>query len=135
MTDAGLMGKASIDWDHLDADDHENLEKLTAPYWAIDKARGKGQGEIGRPRVLEAFFVITLRRPGESLCLSQEAIDKLSREIVPDDPLRCCAAQPGDYPSCRACRAFPCGIAHALQFREQQIPTSRTDRRERNGQH
>jgi hypothetical protein len=24
MTDAGLMGKASIDWDHLDADDHEN---------------------------------------------------------------------------------------------------------------
>jgi hypothetical protein len=59
MTDAGLMGKASIDWDHLDADDHENLEKLTAPYWAIDEARGKGQGEIGRPalRVLEAFFV------------------------------------------------------------------------------
>ena len=49
MTDAGLMGKASIDWDHLDADDHENLEKLTAPYWAIDEARGKGQGEIGRP--------------------------------------------------------------------------------------
>jgi hypothetical protein len=43
MTDAGLMGKASIDWDHLDADDHENLEKLT------DEARGKGQGEIGRP--------------------------------------------------------------------------------------
>jgi DNA-binding MarR family transcriptional regulator len=73
---ARLMGKASIDWDHLDADDHENLEKLTAPYWAIDEARGKGQGEIGRPalRVLEAFFVITLRRPGESLCLSQEAI-------------------------------------------------------------
>jgi hypothetical protein len=69
MTDAGLMGKASIDWDHLDADDHENLEKLT------DEARGKGQGEIGRPgRASEAFFVITLRRPGESLCLSQEAI-------------------------------------------------------------
>jgi hypothetical protein len=49
MRDAGLMGRASIDWNHLDADDHENLEKLTAPYWAIDEARGKGQGEIGRP--------------------------------------------------------------------------------------
>jgi hypothetical protein len=48
MTDAGLMGKASIDWDYLDADDHENLERLTAPYWAIDEARG-GQGAIGRP--------------------------------------------------------------------------------------
>jgi hypothetical protein len=30
MADAGLIGEASIDWDHLDADDHENLEKLTA---------------------------------------------------------------------------------------------------------
>ena len=24
MTDTALTGKASIDWDHLDADDHEN---------------------------------------------------------------------------------------------------------------
>jgi hypothetical protein len=31
MTDAGLMGKASIDWDHLDADDHKNLEKPDDP--------------------------------------------------------------------------------------------------------
>ena len=40
------------------------------------RGRGKGQGAIGRPalRVLEAFFVVTLRRPGESLCLSHEAI-------------------------------------------------------------
>jgi hypothetical protein len=40
------MGKASIDWDYLDADDHGNLERLTAPYWAIDEARGKGQGAL-----------------------------------------------------------------------------------------
>jgi hypothetical protein len=36
MTDAGPMGKASIDWDHLDADDQERLEKMMAPYRAID---------------------------------------------------------------------------------------------------
>jgi hypothetical protein len=67
MTDARLMGKASIDWDHLDADNHENLEKLTSPYWAIDEARGKGQGEIGRGATAQAASGLT---PGRAIAVA-----------------------------------------------------------------
>jgi hypothetical protein len=74
--------KAPIDWNHLNADDHEKLEKMMAPYHAIEDqswgamAKGKRGGTIGHSamRVLEAFFTFTLRRPGESLHLSHEAI-------------------------------------------------------------
>jgi hypothetical protein len=43
-----------------------------------DQAKGKRGGTIGHSamRVLEAFFTFTLRRPGESVHLSREAIAK-----------------------------------------------------------
>jgi hypothetical protein len=74
--------KAPIDWDHLNADDHARLEKMMAPYHAIEDqsreagAKGKRGGAIGHSamRVLEVFFVFMLLRPGESLRLSYEAI-------------------------------------------------------------
>jgi hypothetical protein len=74
--------KAPIDWNHLNADDYEKLEKMMAPYHAIEDqsreamAKGKRGGTIGHSAmcVLEAFFTFTLRRPDESLCLSHEAI-------------------------------------------------------------
>jgi DNA-binding transcriptional ArsR family regulator len=74
--------KAPIDWNHLNADDHEKLEKMIASYHAIEdqsleaRAKGKRGGTIGHSAmcVLEAFFTFMLRRPGESLRLSYEAI-------------------------------------------------------------
>ena len=67
--------KAPIDWNHLNADDHEKLEKMMAPYHAIEdqsweaRAKGKRGGTIGHSamRVLKAFFTFMLRRPGASL--------------------------------------------------------------------
>jgi hypothetical protein len=71
-----------IGWNRLTADEYEELEKMMAPYRAIeDQSREAGTkskrgGTIGHSamRVLEAFFVFMLRRPGESLRLSYEAI-------------------------------------------------------------
>jgi hypothetical protein len=66
----------------LSADDQEKLEGMMAPYRAIEeqsqeaRLKGKRGGTIGHSgmRVLEAFFIFRLRRPGESVCLSYEAI-------------------------------------------------------------
>jgi hypothetical protein len=66
----------------LSADEQEKLEKMMAPYRAIEeqsqeaRLKGKRGGTIGHSgmRVLEAFFIFRLRRPGESVCLSYEAI-------------------------------------------------------------
>jgi DNA-binding transcriptional ArsR family regulator len=67
--------KAPIDWNHLNADDHEKLEKMMAPYHAIEdqsweaRAKGKRGGTIGH-----SAMRVLLRRPGETLRLSYEAI-------------------------------------------------------------
>ena len=76
------MTKTSIDWNHLNADEHAKLEKMMPllPRHPRSVAGGQGQrrrgGTIGHSamRVLEAFFTFMLRRPGESLRLSYEAI-------------------------------------------------------------
>jgi hypothetical protein len=60
----------------------KKLENMMAPYHAIEDQsreawpRGKRGGTIGHSamRVLEGFFTFMLRRPGESLRLSYEAI-------------------------------------------------------------
>jgi hypothetical protein len=65
------MTKPPIDWNHLNADDHQKLKKMMAPYRAIEEVgtKGKRGGTIGHSAmyVLEAFFTFKLRRPGESL--------------------------------------------------------------------
>jgi CRP-like cAMP-binding protein len=74
--------KAPIDRKPLSADDQEKLEKMMAPYRAIEEQsreagpRGKRGGTIGHSGmcVLEAFLTFRLRRPSESLRLSREAI-------------------------------------------------------------
>jgi DNA-binding transcriptional ArsR family regulator len=70
--------KAPINWNHLNADDRAKLEKMMAPYRAIEEAgpKGKRGGTIGHSGMclLEAFLTFRLRRPGESLRLSREAI-------------------------------------------------------------
>ena len=76
------MTKAPIDWNDLNADEHAKLEKMMAPYRAIEQqwweANGKGKrgGTISHSAmcVLEGFITFMLRRPGESLRLSYEAI-------------------------------------------------------------
>jgi hypothetical protein len=76
------MTKMPIDWNHLSADDHGKRENMMAPYRAIEQqwweANGKSKrgGTISHSAmcVLEVFFTFMLRRPGESLRLSYEAI-------------------------------------------------------------
>jgi hypothetical protein len=72
------VAKAPINWNHLNADDQEKLEKMMAPYRAIEEAGAKGKkgGVIGHSGmcVLEAFLTFRLSRPGEKLRLSREAI-------------------------------------------------------------
>jgi len=76
------MTKAPTDWNHLSADDGGKLEKMMAPYRAIEQqwwesnGKGKRGGTISHSGmcVLEVFFTFMLRRPGESLRLSYEAI-------------------------------------------------------------
>ena len=83
MTDAQpahqkAVTKAPINWNHLNANDQEKLEKMMAPYRAIEEAGAKGKkgGVIGHSGmcVLEAFLTFRLSRPGEKLRLSREAI-------------------------------------------------------------
>jgi hypothetical protein len=89
--------KAPIDWNHLNADDHEKWEQMMAPYHAIEdqswgaRTKAKRGGTIGHSamRVLEAFFTFILRRPGESLGLFYEAITEtalLNPRTVGRDP-------------------------------------------------
>jgi hypothetical protein len=76
LSDA-VVAKAPIDWNHLNADDHE-----MAPYHAIEDqsrvvmAKAKRAGTTGHSAipVLEAFVTFMLRRPGLSLRLYYEAI-------------------------------------------------------------
>jgi hypothetical protein len=72
------VAKAPINWNHLNADDRAKLEKMMAPYRAIEEtgAKGKKGGMIGHSGmcVLEAFLTFRLRRPCESVRMSREAI-------------------------------------------------------------
>ena len=76
------MTKTSIDWNHLNADEHAKLEKMMPllPRHPRSVAGGQGQrrrgGTIGHSamRVLEVFFTFMPRRLGESLRLSYETI-------------------------------------------------------------
>jgi CRP-like cAMP-binding protein len=66
----------------LSADDQENLEKMMAPYRAIEEAGAKDKkgGVIGHSGmcVLKAFLTFRLHRPGESLRMSREAIARVA---------------------------------------------------------
>jgi hypothetical protein len=71
-----------VDRKPLNADEQEKLERMMAPYHAIEEQsweagpKGKRGGAIGHSGmcVLEAFLTFRLSRPSEKLRLSREAI-------------------------------------------------------------